>query len=89
MIRLGKKLKKNLKIPFWAIIFVLFVGGYTSEYIEQLMVQNNILNMQYNNFHINGLIRVTLTIMTLIPYYCGIKILLHLLKKHKSYKNNG
>lgn len=77
-----KTLEEKYKIPFWAIALIFLLGGYTSLVLEDLMVQNNILNMQYNSFSINALIRVTLLNITLLLYYYGIKKGVNLLKKN-------
>ncbi|MFL2071443.1 hypothetical protein ACEN4P_07035 [Marinilactibacillus psychrotolerans] len=76
-----KTLEAKYKIPFWTIALIFILGGYISLVLEDLMVQNNILNMQYNSFPINVLIRVVLLNITLLLHYCGIKTGFYLLKK--------
>ncbi|WP_413527237.1 hypothetical protein [Marinilactibacillus psychrotolerans] len=76
-----KTLEAKYKIPFWTIALIFILGGYISLVLEDLMVQNNILNMQYNSFPINALIRVVLLNITLLLHYCGIKTGFYLLKK--------
>lgn len=77
-----KTFEAKYKIPFWAIALIFLLGGYISLVLEDLMVQNNILNMQYNSFPINALIRVVLLNITLLLHYCGIKTGFYLLNKN-------